>query len=343
MTLEDEIIQRDSVLTLSGSPFKIGLRLGEIFSEDFLEQEILDERIYNGYPVSEWMRVGWDLTDRLLPDMALLVRGLAEGSGATLEQVFTSWYEELYDIPAKSDKGCSDVVAYGSCTRAGNLLMGHTNDCDAESKPRIFKIDGMGVQPTIFFSGNGPSVAVNDSGLVISGNQLEARDIRPGIPRMLLFLKSCFARTIPEALKTILHPMRASSYNYVFADESGRVVNVEASAAESVEMQSVDDYFVHTNHYVEMPEKEIRAGDPLTGSLRRREFAMNFCKKHHGKLDIEKMKRLLSWHSADGLGSICRHDDDVSTVFAVIYEPMLRQLHYTFGPACESPLKTLRY
>src|SRR5205085_2304173 len=109
-------------------------------------------------------------------------------------------------------------------------------------------VDG---EPKIFTLGIGPWISVgwNDAGLSVTGNELAPNDERVGIPRLLQVRDVLTRRSLADAVDAVLHPARASSYNWVLASPEG-ALNVEGSAT-SAEVRPLGRDLVHTNHYVE--------------------------------------------------------------------------------------------
>src|SRR5205085_12412016 len=72
-------------------------------------------------------------------------------------------------------------------------------------------------------------------------------------PRLLQVRDVLTRTTLDDAVEAVLHPARASSYNWVLASPEG-AVNVEGSAT-AAEVRELDGEgaLVHTNHYEEPP------------------------------------------------------------------------------------------
>ena len=116
--------------------------------------------------------------------------------------------------------------------------MAHTNDLYAEDEDEIVAIEWrIPGQPVAFTLGTGPWISVgwNDAGLSVTGNELTPNDERVGIPRLLQVRDALTRRTLADAVEAVLHPARASSYNWVFAHPAEGALNVEGSATGSAE------------------------------------------------------------------------------------------------------------
>jgi len=71
------------------------------------------------------------------------------------------------------------------------------------------------------------SAGFNAAGIGLTGNEVEANDVRVGVPRLLVVRAILAARRLEEALDACLLPQRASSYNNVVGDAHGEVYSME--------------------------------------------------------------------------------------------------------------------
>src|SRR5439155_26953474 len=175
--------------------------------------------------------------------------------------LFAASVEEL---DADTTRGCTDVVV--------GKLVAHNNDLDAGDEDGVvaieWRVDG---QPAAFTLGIGLWISVgwNEAGLSVTGNELDPNDERVGIPRLLQVRDVLTRTTLDDAVEAVLHPARASSYNWVLASPEG-AVNVEgsATAAEIRELDG-DGALVHTNHYEEPPMQRYARKRDHAGSRAR--------------------------------------------------------------------------
>lgn len=329
-----------------GTTYEVGQQLGRQLAK-LVREDCEPEKVPNlpspfrSESVDEWLLKSWGLSQQYAPRTSDFIRGLSAGSEVSLPKLFLSWCEEIFDFPRKADRGCTDILVDRTATSTGDLLVAHTNDEAPSSRPALTRLSVSGL-PTIlgFFSGSGPSVATNTAGLVLSGNQIESKDIKPGIPRLVLYQEACWSPSIQTAINTIMHPLRASSYNYVLADDLGNFINLEATATNFAELHEQDDYLVHTNHHVLLPEMEARDLDRLDASRLRREHASRFCRENHGSINLQSLADVLRSH---GPGGLCRHEHDVKTVFGVLIAPEHRRLWYRKGSPCTGAFLPVSY
>lgn len=131
---------------------------------------------------------------------------------ASIEEIHTARVREA------APTGCTDIAATSALSADGHLLVGHNNDLTAGEEEDVVAIEWrVEDEPTIFTLGIGPWISVgwNDAGLSVTGNELSPKDEGIGIPRLLQVRDVLTRQSLPDAVKAILHPARASSYNWV--------------------------------------------------------------------------------------------------------------------------------
>lgn len=296
----------------------------------------------------DWFQKGNELSKKQTPKAYEFLEGIAEGADVPVDNLFCDWYEELLYAKQKDknklkDEGCTDIVIKNK----DNVMIGHTNDISPKYNSRLFKIE-IKDEPTIFvvLTSGVPSVGINSNGIIFSGDQVDANDTRPGIPRQMLYFESLFTKSLKDAERLLLHPERASSFNNILADEEGNIINLEASATKEKRLKHEDGIFAHTNHFIYLKDKEGRTGESYTGSVKRLKNAFDRADDANEDLivSVEEMKEILSSHEEGGL---CRHSKDKEngtvTAFSIIFFPKERKFLYGDGNPCETNYKEYKY
>ncbi|MGZ8565479.1 MAG: C45 family autoproteolytic acyltransferase/hydrolase, partial [Actinomycetota bacterium] len=256
------------------------------------------------------------------------------------------WYEprEPTHTGAAIDGRCSDLVATAPATADGHTLTAHNNDLSPRYRDELVAIertcDG---DPTVFTIGNGIWISVgwNQAGLNLTGNELSPNDERIGIPREIQVRAMLREPTLDAMLTVALHPHRASSYNNVLADATGRVVNVEGSAT-SAELTGPDErgHLVHTNHYL-CASMLAYEGDPeyaAISAVRARRAAELLDAAPPASLTMETLQGFLSDHE-NAPDSLCRHphpDRSSITCFWCVADLHDGAVRYGRGNPCDS-------
>jgi hypothetical protein len=252
----------------------------------------------------------------------------AEAAGVDPLALFAASVEEL---EPETPRGCTDVVV--------GRLVAHNNDLDAADEQDIVAIEWrVDCQPAIFTLGIGPWISVgwNDAGLSVTGNELDPNDERVGIPRLLQVREVLTRTTLDDAVEAVLHPARASSYNWVLASPEG-AVNVEGSAT-AAEVRLLEDALVHTNHYEEPPMQRYARKRDHTGSRAR------YARAHELVAAGAPVREILRDH-ANAPNSICGHGraDGTKTVFWCLADVAARRIEYGRGNPCASTSQTYEF
>jgi Acyl-coenzyme A:6-aminopenicillanic acid acyl-transferase len=252
----------------------------------------------------------------------------AQAAGVDPLALFAASVEELEpDAP----RGCTDVVV--------GRLVAHNNDLDAADEQDVvaieWRVDG---QPAAFTLGIGPWISVgwNEAGLSVTGNELDPNDERVGIPRLLQVRDVLTRTTLQDAIDAVLHPARASSYNWVLASPEG-AVNVEGSAT-AAEIRELETTLVHTNHYEEPPMQRYARKRDHAGSRARYARAHELAAAGTAPLEILR-------DHANAPNSICGHGrtDGTKTVFWCVADVDARRIEYGRGNPCSSTTQTYEF
>jgi isopenicillin-N N-acyltransferase like protein len=236
---------------------------------------------------------------------------------------------------------CTDVAAVPALTADGHLLVAHNNDLSAGDENDVvaieWKVDG---EPTIFTLGLGPWISVgwNEAGLSITGNEVAPKDEGVGIPRLLQVRDVLTRTTLTDATKAILHPARASSYNWVVA-QGDVVMSVEGSATAAEAIAPAEDgTLAHTNHYVHPEMVDFEASASSEGSAARLQRAKELMTSSlEETVTKTRLREILSDH--EGSEPLCRHGQapgDSQTAFWCIADVTARTVMYGRGNPCES-------
>jgi isopenicillin-N N-acyltransferase like protein len=237
---------------------------------------------------------------------------------------------------------CTDIAATTEITADNHLLVGHNNDLTAGEEHDVVAIEWkVEDEPTIFTLGIGPWISVgwNEAGLSVTGNELAPKDEGVGVPRLLQMRDVLTRTTLPEAVKAILHPARASSYNWVVA-QGDSVVSIEGSATAGEGLAPAPDgTLAHTNHYVHPDMLDYEASQKVEGSGTRLHRARELLSDALGEpVTRTQLRTILSDHE-NAPDALCRHGHspgDSQTVFWCIADVTARTVMYGRGNPCDS-------
>jgi isopenicillin-N N-acyltransferase-like protein len=272
-----------------------------------------------------------------LPWVVEELDAVAEAAGADRLAVFAASVEELAAAPTPAR--CTDLVF--APPRFERLLVAHNNDLSASEEDDVVAIEWRVTgEPAVFTLGIGPWISVgwNDAGLSVTGNELAPNDERVGIPRLLQVRDVLTRRTLGEAVEAVLHPARASSYNWVLAHASGEVANVEGSATAAAVTGLEDGALAHTNHYVDPAMLHVEGSARATGSARRLRRAAELLAEGAAPLEA------LADHE-NSPDSLCRHGDEegTKTVFWCVADVAAGEIAFGRGNPCASPTQSYSF
>ena len=277
-----------------------------------------------------------------LPSVVEELDAAARAAGVDPLALFAQAVHELSTFSqTKVPAHCTDVAAVPELTADGHLLVAHNNDLSAGDENDVvaieWKVEG---EPTIFTLGLGPWISVgwNEAGLSITGNEVAPKDEGVGIPRLLQVRDVLTRTTLTEATRAILHPARASSYNWVVA-QGEVVLSIEGSATAAEAIAPAEDgTLAHTNHYVHPAMLDFEASASSEGSTARLQRAKELMTDSlEEAVTRSRLREILSDH--EGSEPLCRHGSasgDSQTAFWCIADVTARTVMYGRGNPCES-------
>lgn len=340
--------------TFSGSRFDIGVQVGQTFAHE-VQWAVDNAKKRNPPPmpadeVANAVKAAWAASNAAFPAVMQEIKGIAFGAGVPVLDLFLDLYEELWDdherrpAPEVIDTGCTDIVATRSATKNGTTLIGHNDDVGDEAGPPHMLVyqfdDGTPTVRGVSLGCRTFSAGQNAAGLILTGNTLISSDAKVGIPRLIITRAILDARTIEEGVKITLHPDRASVYNNIIADRTGRVIDIEPSSTKAAYIPLVQDRLVHTNHFLhpDMLAFEAKHLHHRSSSLIRYEVATHLLYAR-GEHTPDSFRTILSNHKGYP-SSVCRHGQRTKTQFAVIYEAETGKMWLHMGHPCQwaSPL-----
>jgi isopenicillin-N N-acyltransferase-like protein len=293
------------------------------------------------------------LFEKLCPDLFVEAAGLAEGAKLTLADALVAQLRgELAQV---SDGACTTFAVGSRGTASGGALVGQTSD----NPPELERFGYMlRLRPTNkpallmwTFGGMLGYHGINEHGVSHFANALG------GGPSWKFALSHYpLKRLILEqtSLRGVLQLMRefpvCSNGNYMLADGSGAILDVELTSDGPFVPELQDRFLVHSNHYL-CSEHACDANFRLSlpDSFPRLDRMRALIDSQFGSITLADMQRFLADHDGHPV-SICRHSHtgpegpmlgpSGKTVAALIAEPEQRRMHVALGNPCENPFVT---
>lgn len=234
-----------------GAPRDLGRAMGA-FGADAMRRRVLPTAYWAGTVAqagSDRVRAMDAAAREHLPDIVLEIEGLAEGLGLPFDTVF-AWCCRG-DLRSDVPEGCTTVMVPGAiCVIAHNEDGGpeEINDCGLlRAEP-----EGAPAFSAFLYPGSVPGTAfgVNDAGLVVTVNNIRARDKPPGVPRMVLGRAMLGCRTLDEAVSLIRRVPRAGGFHFAMVQAGdARLLSVEFTGGR-VSVVEVAQPTAHANHLI---------------------------------------------------------------------------------------------
>jgi hypothetical protein len=250
-----------------------------------------------------------EATERVAPDLADVLGGMAEGSGVDPVALrATNAFEELYGVldPEATDaplERCTDALLRGD---EGPILVHQEQWYAADAGSVAIVIDrpddGMAVVAPVVASGL-PLVGMNAAGTAVGAMSLTANDERAGVPRMIVARRALDATDRDAAWRPVTMPDRAGGYSYSFAFADGDAALFETTATTAADL---GDAGVHSNHALD-PSVAAACPPGSDGSLSRLE-RMQALTTGRDPWTVEEACGTLADHGARGQ-DICVHPD----------------------------------
>jgi isopenicillin-N N-acyltransferase like protein len=336
-----------------GSPYERGFQYGVHFKDILGRLLQSNHRFYSetiGMSKATLMRRASDYrkqTEHFSSTVGDEIRGMAEGSGTTTDDVYVlAAFNELY-YPSLDH--CTAFAVRDGATADGLTYVGQNND--EEIDPWL---DGDCVTLTRFVQSDGPRVlaysyagapammGINSEGLALCVNALHYDKPTTGVPMLCLAREVLNQKSVDEAVDLIANTKRPYSLNFVLGDTKS-IADVE-STPRAIEVIRSDDLVYHANHFV-------CSKDPRIGSQKQKRFNNTrmrcdrieaLLRSKAGELDLATLENSLRDHG-NWPNSICCHlgaregsGAKVKTFDSMIYVPERREAWLTRGNPCEN-------
>ncbi|MCD4773008.1 MAG: C45 family peptidase [Bacteroidales bacterium] len=325
-------------LEVSGTHYEIGKQIGDNFSSKIIAshegiKELIDavNSIVAADPATFYDPFV-EAAQNHFPDYVDEIQGIADGAGLTFQDIMISnmaieilyyYYELTGNMKYKLDEsfGCSTV----SYSKDWKLYLAHNEDLftcfldymyvtkiKVNGKPEIINLNYPGLLPGI-------PPGMNEAGIVQSGNDISGLHIEPSVPMAFHFRSVLDSTSLDDAKERASFPHRARTMNHnIGSFVEDKIISVEAAPSKN-QTQIVDEFYVHTNHYI-LPEMTDIPLDPsgLESSESRFNVLTSKAQAYADKPDEvtgELITSFLSSHDGAPL-SPCVHDNNGASTLA---------------------------
>lgn len=280
--------------------------------------------------------------------------GIARGAVLSPEQLFvTQGLTDLRDVLAFSDaadpaaprtgasalasdpdaEGCSAFALGPERARDGRSLVGQTWDLATDNMPYVRLVrrrpDDAPETVSLTLTGCLTLIGLNGAGIATGNTNLRTRDARLGLQYLSILHRVMRCRDVDEAIACITDAPRSAAHFYYVADAAGRAVGLECGATRWQRIDMTDGLFVHCNHALTEPVRELEAPVLHDSTDFRQQRLTELLETHDEPASVEGLKAVLSDREG-GDRAICRYCTgpfDISTNAAVIMSPATGEMH----------------
>jgi len=276
--------------------------------------------------------------------------GMAEGANVNLTELAVVNALEAVTTDALHLTKCTSLAVNEQNTAKKNVLVAHNEDWLPGDEPDVFIVRAQPDDEPGFlamtYGGLLPNVGFNEAGIAQCCDTVYPNDTRIGIPRVIVSRAVLGARTIGQAIRYTLVPLRAAGYNHLIAHESGEMYNVEVSARNFNILYATDGYLAHTNNYLSPNMESIEENRDELIHTRVRYFRALHLLRETSKHTTKTLEAILKDH-VNYPDSICNHSvfdldpmDREKTIVSMIMDLTDRKMEVAWGNPCKNQYHT---
>lgn len=241
---------------------------------------------------------------------------------------------------------CTSLAVNQQYTADGHVLVAHNEDWLPDDEPDVYVVHAKPNDEPEFiamtYGGLLPNIGFNSAGIAQCCDSVYPSDSRIGIPRVIVSRAVLGARTIGQAIRHTLVPLRAAGYNHLIAHESGELYNVEVSARHFDLLYGEEGFLAHTNNYLSPKMQSIESEPDELVHTRVRYFRALHLLKANKKQTIKSMESILQDH-VNYPDSICNHSifdvvpfDREKTIVSMVMDLTARKMVLSWGSPCSN-------
>jgi isopenicillin-N N-acyltransferase like protein len=308
-TVEDARGHGLTIIEVYGSPYEQGQQRGARLSSEIKAQVTAHlgavlPRSFGGSR-SKWLEAIRPLVDGADRDVVDELRGLADGSGVSLEDLQLadfSTYIAALDSAAASSASCSVLATVGSANQKASLLLGRQQDVAADSVAPVLVIrrfvDGRPARLDLTDPASlDPAAVVTSNGLFWEGHAAFSKE---SVPAHAADLASAIdstlssARTLDDLQTGLTARPRLRAMNAVVADlTSGEVRSLELSSSRAATSRAgKEGILISTNHFL-MPDMADLQPPSVNRSLTRNDRLNKLATSRRGQLTLDDIQTFL--------------------------------------------------
>ncbi|BCB81076.1 C45 family autoproteolytic acyltransferase/hydolase [Phytohabitans flavus] len=355
-----------SVISVSGTPAECGAAYGvaaapliaanvRLYLQRFQDQAGLDAAAVRAAGAA-FRRAA----TTLLPRVAAMLDGVAEGAGANAEELYAlnGRTELIYGTQRDGDGGCTSVGVLDTHTTSRHTLLGQNWDWHPAQREAMVVLqtrDEEGFEViTLAEAGMLAKAGLNSAGLGVCLNMLGSdRDgPRDGVVPYHVLLRAVLESDhLGAALRVAARTPRGASLNLLLGqagkpgEYGGEIIDVEVVPGDIGWLHPVDGYISHANHIetalpVRDRAREFGGASLFRGARARRLLGTMMDARAERRVHENDLKAVFRDHGGYPM-AICRHVDErdeplerAETVYSVLLDLDERRFGLAEGPPC---------
>jgi isopenicillin-N N-acyltransferase-like protein len=352
--------RRIKVIETSGSYYDMGFQYGAACPEEINKMLDITTNVFGGRKetialAQKYVPLYLPPTEEYAPEIVSEMKGIADGANVGFNEIFliNCHYEmgEMLDASLKP-AGCTSFAASGEATKNGELIIGQNVDVFQSLKDVMVLLKRNPTKGPEFLTvtpaGSVGLLGLNSRGIGLNINMLIGKDTmspKSGVPFFIINRKVLSCESISEAIQTIALAKRASDANYLLANDTGDIIDIEAIVDDLDIHHPEREFITHANHFETERFKSTDLVPIIVPcSYIRSHRLATLMEKQWGSLSIEVMMELLQDHN-NYPNSLCAHPDPKAsapeglggeTVVSIISYLKGRKAYITLGPPCEN-------
>lgn len=274
------------------------------------------------------------------------LQGIAEGANADYFDLAVVNAIEGVTVDSLHLTKCTSLAVNQQYTADGHVLVAHNEDWLPDDEPDVYLVHAKPDDEPEFiamsYGGLLPNVGFNAEGIAQCCDSVYPNDSRIGIPRVFVSRAVLGARTIGQAIRHTLVPLRAAGYNHLLAHESGELYNVEVSARQFDLIYGEEGFLAHTNNYLSPKMASIEEDPDELVHTRVRYFRALHLLKDNKNHTIKSLQSILKDH-VNYPDSICNHSifdevpsDREKTIVSMVMDLTAHKMVVAWGSPCQN-------
>lgn len=352
------------IVDAEGSPFEIGLQHGRQSADAIRTNFSYYLNLWNHScgveknTVTEDARVFLPYIEKLDGELIEELKGVAKGAEMQFEEILAlnaRWeLNYAYLFPKDASEGCTAIGVTAETSSDKHMYIGQNWDYKpgVEKSCILLRIRQKHKPDVVMHTEAGVigHKGFNSSGIGICMNFIRCdRDaFRPGLPVWLKVRSLLNSENLSKCLGILMDHEGPNSANMLIGHRDGEVIDAECTPDGINFIYPKDGVITHSNHFLSSSFKAKDLGRSLLpDTIIRSERAARKLVQNRANLNLEAIKSVLTDHFAYP-NSICRHRDNSANPFAqfetltsLIIDLTEGKMHYTEGPPCSHPYKTI--